>query len=78
MVASSGSASRNYEIESLRAAWRAFGAGLSFDLSLNYGLCIIEGCVAMSFVGLRTEAGPRPVCLKHYDAMLAPPARRTA
>jgi hypothetical protein len=29
----------------------------------------------MSFVGLRTETGPRPVCLKHYDIILGPPAK---
>jgi hypothetical protein len=67
MVASSGIASSRYNVEDLRAAWRTFGADLSFDLSVNYGLCVVEGCAGMSFVGLRTAAGPRPVCLKHYD-----------
>ena len=77
MVATIGITSGRYEIEPLRAAWTTFGAGLSFDLSVNYGLCVIEGCAAMSFVGLRTQEGPRPVCLKHYDEMLdAPPGLR--
>ena len=69
MVASSGIASRRYELAPLRAEWRHFGAELSFDLSVNYGLCVIQSCAAMSFVGLRTQAGPRPVCLKHYNAL---------
>ena len=70
MVASSGIASNRFGIDELRSAWRTFGADLSFDLSVNYGLCVIEGCAGMSFVGLRTADGPRPVCLKHYDEML--------
>ena len=70
MVASSGIASNRYDVEELRAAWKNFGADLSFDLSVNYGLCVIEACAGMSFVGLRTETGPRPVCLKHYDEVL--------
>jgi hypothetical protein len=77
MVATSGIASSRYEIEPLRAAWRTFGADLSFDLSVNFGLCVIEGCAAMSFVGLRTEEGPRPVCLRHYHELLAVPALLT-
>jgi hypothetical protein len=28
----------------------------------------------MSFVGLRTERGPRPVCLKHYGILDIPRA----
>jgi len=67
MVASSGIASNRYDVETLCAAWTTFGADLSFDLSVNYGLCVVEACAGMSFVGLRTEDGPRPVCLKHYD-----------
>ena len=67
MVASSGTASNRYDIEALQSAWKSFGADLSFDLSVNYGLCVIDGCAGMSFVGLRTEVGPRPVCLRHYD-----------
>lgn len=70
MVASSGIASTRYDIEQLSAAWKNFGAELSFDLSVNYGLCVIKGCAGMSFVGLRTEDGPRPVCLRHYDQMI--------
>jgi len=70
MVARSGIASNRYGIENLGAAWRDFGVGLSFDLSANFGLCVIDGCAGMSFVGLRTEVGPRPVCLKHYDVIL--------
>ena len=74
-MASSGIASRQNIISSLAAAWRNFGAGLSFDLSVNYGLCVIEGCAGMAYVGLRTETGPRPVCLKHYDIILGPQAK---
>lgn len=74
-MASSGIASRQNTLSNLAAAWRSFGAGLSFDLSINYGLCVIEGCAGMAYVGLRTEAGPRPVCLKHYDVILGPPAK---
>lgn len=70
MVANSGIASSRYVVEELRAAWRTFGADLSFDLSVNYGLCVVEACSGMSFVGLRTEEGPRPVCLRHYDEVL--------
>ena len=70
MVASSGIASGRCSVGKLRRAWIDFGAELSFDLSVNYGLCVVEGCAGMSFVGLRTEAGPRPVCLKHYDEVL--------
>lgn len=69
MVASSGFASGRYDVKALRTAWRSFGADLSFDLSVNYGLCVVQGCAGMSFVGLRTVDGPRPVCLKHYDEM---------
>jgi hypothetical protein len=70
MVASSGIASNRFEVEELRTAWKNFGADLSFDLSVNYGLCVVEGCAGMSFVGLRTSEGPRPVCLKHYDEIV--------
>jgi hypothetical protein len=75
MVAISGTVSGKFEVDEVRAAWKTFGADLSFDLSVNYGLCVIEGCAGMSFVGLRTEMGPRPVCLKHYDEMLDSPAK---
>jgi hypothetical protein len=78
MVASRGIASIKYDVEHLASAWKVFGADLSFDLSVNYGLCVIEGCAGMSFVGLRTEDGPRPVCLKHYDEMGSAPGRLTA
>ena len=70
MVARSGVVSNRYGIEKLGAAWRDFGADLSFDLSVNFGLCVVDGCAGMSFVGLRTEGGPLPVCLKHYDVIL--------
>lgn len=70
-MANSGIAFDKSDLEALRAAWRTFGADLSFDLSVNNGLCVIENCVGMSFVGLRTERGPRPVCLRHYDEVLA-------
>lgn len=75
MVASSGITSSRCDVEALRAAWRTFGADLSFDLSVNYGLCVVEACAGMSFVGLRTEEGPRPVCLRHYDEILETRAR---
>jgi hypothetical protein len=78
MVASSGIASSRYDVEELRTAWKNFGADLSFDLSVNYGLCVVEGCAGMSFVGLRTEDGPRPVCLKHYDETLEARAKAPA
>jgi hypothetical protein len=74
MVASSGIASARFEISDLSAAWKTFGAELSFDLSVNYGLCVVKDCAGMSFVGLRTEDGPRPVCLKHYDGIVGPAA----
>jgi hypothetical protein len=70
MVARSGITSSRYNIEKLETAWKDFGSDLSFDLSVNFGLCVVESCAGMSFVGLRTEAGPRPVCLKHYDEIL--------
>jgi len=70
MVASSGITSNRYGIEELSMAWKNFGAELSFDLSVNYGLCVVKDCAGMSFVGLRTKDGPRPVCLKHYDEMV--------
>jgi len=77
MVTSTGIASNRYDIGELGAAWRTFGADLSFDLSVNYGLCVIESCAGMSFVGLRTETGPRPVCLKHYDEIIEAPSAPT-
>jgi hypothetical protein len=70
MVASSGIASARYDIDDLSMAWKHFGAELSFDLSVNYGLCVVKDCAGMSFVGLRTQDGPRPVCLKHYDEVV--------
>jgi hypothetical protein len=70
MVASSGIASARFDISELSSAWKTFGAELSFDLSVNYGLCVVKDCAGMSFVGLRTQAGPRPVCLKHYDEVV--------
>jgi hypothetical protein len=70
MVASSGVASARFGISELSVAWKNFGAELSFDLSVNYGLCVIKDCAGMSFVGLRTQDGPRPVCLKHYDGIV--------
>jgi hypothetical protein len=78
VVAISGIASNRYDVEELRAAWKTFGADLSFDLSVNYGLCVVEACAGMSFVGLRTEDGPRPVCLKHYDEVLETPTKLPA
>jgi hypothetical protein len=71
MVASSGIASARFDIPELSLAWRNFGAELSFDLSVNYGLCVVKDCAGMSFVGLRTQEGSRPVCLKHYDEVVA-------
>lgn len=68
-MAFSGIASPPYDLKELELAWKSFGSQPSFDLSVNYGLCVVAGCAGMSFVGLRTESGPRPVCLRHFDLL---------
>jgi hypothetical protein len=67
MVAFSEFALIQESLDELASAWRDAGSQLSFDVSLNYGLCAVDGCHGMAFVDLRTERGPRPVCLKHYS-----------
>jgi len=69
MVAVSGHALIREDIEELANAWRVAGSQLSFDLTTNFGRCAADGCHGMAFVGLRTERGPRPVCLKHYGML---------
>ncbi len=74
MVAFSGHTLIQETLEELASAWREAGSQLSFDLTLNYGRCAVDGCHGMAFVGLRTEHGPRPVCLKHYSILDIPRA----
>ena len=74
MVAVSGYALIREDIDELADAWREAGSQLSFDLTTNYGRCAVDGCHGMAFVGLRTERGPRPVCLKHYSMLDIPRA----
>jgi hypothetical protein len=59
-------------LEDLAGSWKEAGSQLSFDVSQNYGRCAVEGCNIMAFVGLRTQRGPRPVCLNHYQVLDAP------
>jgi hypothetical protein len=74
MVAFSGIALIQESLEQLAEAWHESGSQLSFDVTLNYGRCAVDGCHGMAFVGLRTEQGPRPVCLKHYTVLDLPRA----
>ena len=74
MVAVSGHTLIREQIGALADAWRHAGSQLSFDLTANYGRCAVDDCHGMAFVGLRTERGPRPVCLKHYGMMDIPRA----
>ena len=74
MVAYGGFALIQESLDEVASAWRKAGSQLSFDVTVNYGLCAVDGCHGMAFVGLRTEVGPRPVCLKHYSAVDLPRA----
>jgi hypothetical protein len=74
MVAFSSYGLIQENLDELSSAWQEGGAQLSFDVTLNYGRCAVEGCRAMAFVGLRTQRGPRPVCLKHYTILELPRA----
>jgi hypothetical protein len=72
MVAFSGYTLIQESVDELANAWHEAGSQLSFDVTLNYGRCAVDGCHGMAFVGLRTERGPRPVCLKHYSILDLP------
>jgi hypothetical protein len=72
VVAFSGFALIQESVDELATAWHEAGSQLSFDVTLNYGRCAVDGCHGMAFVGLRTERGPRPVCLKHYSLIDLP------
>ena len=52
-----------YPLDALSTDWSKAGRRLSQASSAG---CVVRGCNAMAFVALKTGAGNRAVCFRHY------------
>lgn len=40
-------------------------SGRKLGQPATYG-CVMDGCLSLAFVGLRTSTGSKPVCFRHF------------
>jgi hypothetical protein len=52
-----------YPLDALSTEWSRAGRRLGQASSAR---CVVGGCYSMAFVALRTGAGNRAVCFRHY------------
>ena len=57
---------RRFRLDELSEAWMTSGAKLH---RTDAGACVVSHCRSMAFVGLKTEQGTRPVCLRHFEVL---------
>ena len=57
------------ELNRIREEWEASRKQLDTELLL--GMCAISECRTMPFVTLKTSAGPRGLCLRHFEKLRA-------
>jgi hypothetical protein len=55
------------ELDKLRGEWTESHRQLDAD-ALS-GTCYVPGCRTMPFVMLKTTAGRRPLCLRHFEKL---------
>ena len=55
------------DLNRLRDEWTAARGQL--DAEALTGACSLPGCRTMPFVTLRTNAGRRPLCLRHFEKL---------
>lgn len=55
-----------YPLAALAAEWSRAGRRLGHASTAR---CVVVGCYSMAFVALRTGAGNRPVCFRHYGLL---------
>jgi hypothetical protein len=62
-----------YPLDALSTEWSGSGRRLGQASSAG---CVVRGCYSMAFVALKTAAGNRAVCFRHYvqlDEFSVPP-----
>jgi hypothetical protein len=57
-----------FRLDELTEAWATSGGRLH---STDAGACVVSHCRSMAFVGLKTDKGARPVCLRHFEMLQA-------